>query len=494
LLKPENFHFIESSKRGIKTKDQIMKVVLWDTRRNDVQKDFAGGMGVGMHPGTGGWRGRIIRRLYKQDYRPVAMNFAYLAAIVKKLGHNVGYSLDETPQADVFIFNPALQTVDAERQVMRSIRQQQPDAKILVVGQVAFAMPDFFNGAGVTVVKGEAEQLLTTWDQVLEATEPVVDVGSVADLDSLPMPDWSLFNYKKFRINYDFYRFPSTYIQQSRGCTFKCNYCPYIMIESKTRFRSPEAVVDEIRFGMKRYGFESFKFRDPLFGLNRKKALEVAEGIRRLGRSVQFSVETRVDLMKEETLRELKAAGLTSITIGIETPDEATLKKYSRVAINDDRQRDFVALCRSMGIRTVAGFMVGFPDDTADSIRHVLNYARAVNPTYANFNIVTPYPGTAFYESVKDQIADHDLSKYSVYQPVMQYRNLTAAQVSKLHGDCFSKFYFRSRYLRDNALLLWPALKRFTGTAVCHGRENQAVPTEASASLPRKPDATAATA
>ena len=438
-----------------------MKVVLWDTRRNDVQKDFAGGMGVGMHPGTGGWRGKIIRHMYKQDYRPVAMNFAYLAAIVKKLGHDVFYSLDEVPQADVFIFNPALQTVDVERNVIRSIAKQQPQAKILVVGQVAFAMASSFADTGATVVKGEAEQLLHKWDDVLESTEPVVTVGSVVDLDSLPIPDWSLFQYKKFRINYDFHRFPSTYIQQSRGCTFKCNYCPYIMIESKTRFRNPEAVVDEMRFGMERYGFESFKFRDPLFGLNRKKALALAEGIRGLGRSVQFSVETRVDLMKEETLRALKAAGLTSITIGIETPDEATLKKYSRVAINDDRQRDFVALCRSIGVRTVAGFMVGFPEDTEASIRHVLNYARSVNPTYANFNIVTPYPGTPFYESVKDQIADHDLSKYSVYHPVMKYTNLTAAQVSKLHGDCFSKFYFRSRYLQDNAMLLWPGLKRF---------------------------------
>ncbi|MDA8562916.1 B12-binding domain-containing radical SAM protein [Mariniblastus sp.] len=438
-----------------------MNVVLWDTRRNDVQKDFAGGMGVGMHPGTGGLRGKIVRHLYKQDYRPVAMNFAYLAAIVKKLGHNVSYSLDEVPQADVFIFNPALQTVDAERLVMQSIRKEQPNAKILVVGQVAFAMAESFAETGVTVVKGEAEQLLFKWDDVLNTETPIVNVGTVADLDSLPIPDWSLFNYKKFRINYDFYRFPSAYIQQSRGCTFKCNYCPYIMIESKTRFRDPDAITDEMRYGMKRYGFESFKFRDPLFGLNRKKALELAEGIRRLDRPVQFSVETRVDLMKEETLRALKSAGLTSITIGIETPDEATLKRYSRVAINDDRQRDFVALCRTLGIRTVAGFMVGFPEDTEASIRQVLNYARKVNPTYANFNIVTPYPGTPFYESVKDQIADHDLSKYSVYQPVMKYTNLTAAEVSKLHGDCFSKFYFRTRYLKDNGLLLWPGLRRF---------------------------------
>ena len=399
-----------------------MNVVLWDTRRNNAQKDFAGGMGVGMHPGTGGIRGKIIRQMYLRDYRPTPLNFAYLVAVIKRLGHTPIYSLDQTnpPTADVYIFNPALVTLDIEIEAIKSVRKHNPNAKIFVVGQVAYAMADSLAGSledqNVTILKGEPEQLLTRWDEVMQSAEPIVDIGSVADLNTLPNPDWSQFQYKKFRINYDFWRFPTAYIQQSRGCTFKCNYCPYIMIESKTRFRDPEAVVDEMRFGMERYGFESFKFRDPLFGLNRKKALALAEGIKKLPRKIQFSIETRVDLMREETLRELRSAGLTAITIGIETPDEATLKKHSRVAINDDRQRDFVKLCRSLGIRTVAGFMIGFPGDTQQNIWDVLNYARVVNPTYANFNIVTPYPGTGFYEEVKDQIADHDYSKYSVYQ------------------------------------------------------------------------------
>ena len=105
--------------------------------------------------------------------------------------------------------------------------------------------------------------------------------------------------------------------------------------------------------------------------------------------------------------------------------------------------------------------MVGFPHDTEQSIIDVMNYARKVNPTFANFNIVTPYPGTGFYEEVKDQIASFDYSKYSVYQPVMKYENLTSHQVKELHGMCFSKFYFRSRYFKENGLLLWPQLRRF---------------------------------
>jgi radical SAM superfamily enzyme YgiQ (UPF0313 family) len=180
-----------------------------------------------------------------------------------------------------------------------------------------------------------------------------------------------------------------------------------------------------------------------------------------LPRKVQFSIESRIDLLRPETLRALKDAGLCSVTVGIETPHEDTLRQHKRVPIKDDRQREFVDCCRRMGIRTVAGFMIGFPDDTEKSIERVLAYARQVNPTYANFNIVTPYPGTPFFASVKERIADFDFGKYDVYHAVLQYRHLTPQRVMELHGRCFERFYFRMRYLRANAYLLWPWLRRF---------------------------------
>ncbi|MEM8678832.1 MAG: radical SAM protein [Planctomycetota bacterium] len=442
-----------------------MKITLWDTRKNDAQKDFAGGMGVGMFPGGGGLRGELVRRWYRRDYRPVAMAFAYLAAIFRQLGHAVQYVEDELPESDLFVFHPSLLTLSLERAAIEAVNKTYPHAKVLVVGPVAHALPDAFRDLRVTIVKGEPEQLRWKLDEVLEtdstSSSAEIAIGSVKELDELPIPDWSAFAYRRFRIKYDFWKFPTALIQQSRGCTFTCNYCPYIMIENKTRFRAPEAVADEMRFGMKHYGFRSFKFRDPLFGLDRKRVLQLAELIGKLPKRVQFSVETRIDLMKDETLLALKDAGLTSITVGIETPDEGTLKRYKRAPVKDDRQRSFVARCRQLGIRTVAGFMIGFPEDTADSIYYVLDYARRVNPTYANFNVVTPYPGTEFYAEVADQIADRDWSKYSVYNPVLKYEHLTSQQVSEMHARCFGKFYFRSRYLKENAHLLWPSLQMF---------------------------------
>lgn len=438
-----------------------MHVVLWDTRRSDASKDFAGGYGVGQYHGRGGWGGRLIRYRYKRDRRPTALIFAHLAAIFRQLGHTVEYSEDRVPEgADLYVFNPSLITLPLEREAMERALRQARKPKVLVTGLVAYALPEAFAGLDVTIVRGEAEQLLWKLDDVLQSDKPSVEVGSVRDLDTIPFADWSLFEPHRFRIGYDFWKFPTGMIQQSRGCTFTCNYCPYIIVENATRFRNPEHVADEMRQGMRTYGFRSYKFRDPLFGLDRKRVFRLAELIGKLPKKVQFSIEGRIDLLKPEVLRELKKVGLTSITVGIETPNENTLRHYKRAPIKDDKQREFVDLCRGLGIRTVAGFMIGFPEDTRQSIISVLRYAQLVGPTYANFNIVTPYPGTEFFEQVKHEIADFDYTKYNVYTPVMKYRHLTSEQVTELHARCFVGYYFRSRYFVENAHLLWPWLAK----------------------------------
>jgi len=449
-----------------------MHVVLWDTRKLDASKDFAGGFGVGQYPAGGGFRNRVIRYHYTRDRRPVALLFANLVAVFRMLGHQVEYAEDRIPRgADLYVFCPSLITLHLERRAIRRVLADNPAARVLVVGLVASVMPEAFDGLDVTVVKGEAEQLLWRLDEVLARPGIPVQLGTLEDLDRLPLPDWSPFRPKKFRIGYDLWQFPTALVQASRGCTFHCNYCPYIILENATRFRDPEAVVDEIRHGVRRWGFRSFKFRDPLFGLSRKQVFRLAEGIGRLPRKIQFSIETRIELMPPEVLRVLRRVGLTSITVGIETPDDETLKKYRRAPVREDRQREFIDACRRLGIRTVAGFMIGFPEDSEASVRRVMQYARTVNPTFANFNIVTPYPGTEFFEQVKDRIADFDYSRYTVYTPVLKYEHLTADRLAWLHAKCFQRFYFRWGYLRENAHLLWPWLQKFG-----LGRKNSATP------------------
>jgi anaerobic magnesium-protoporphyrin IX monomethyl ester cyclase len=440
-----------------------MHVVLWNTNKCDVSKDFAGGFGVGNYPGHGGWRGWVIRRFFTRDHRPVSLLLAHLTAIFHRLGHTVEYAVDRMPDAaDLIVFCPSLITLRLEHEVIARTRAKYPNTRIFVVGLTATVMPEAFGDLDVTVIRGEAEQLYWKLDELIERPTAAVNLGILDDLDRLPMPDWSPFNPEKFYIGYDFWLFPTALIQASRGCSYKCEYCPYTLLDNSVRFRDPEAVVEEMRYGIRRWGFRSFKFRDPLFGQSRTRLYKLAELIGQLPRKVQFSIETRIELIPPEVLRALKRVGLTSITIGIESPDDSRLNQYRRASVSEDRQKEFIELCRKSGIRTVAGFMIGFLDDTPASISRVEMYARHLNPTFANFNVVTPYPGTKFFNQIRDRIADEDYSRYSSYLPVLKYDSLTNGELTKWHAQCFNHFYFRWEYLRDNALLLWPALQRFS--------------------------------
>ena len=439
-----------------------MHVVLWDTRKCNVSKDFAGGFGVGQYSGRGGLRSWIIRRFITRDRRPVSLLFAHLAAIFRRLGHAVEYAEDRIPAwADLIVFCPSLITLSLERKAIIEARLKYPKARIFVVGLTATIMPEAFSDLDVTIIRGEAEQLYWKLDEVLQRPAAPVNLGIIDDLDRLPLPDWSPFNPQTFSIGYDFWLFPTAFIQASRGCALKCGYCPYILLDNSVRFRDPEAVVDEMRYGIRRWSFRSFKFRDPLFGLSRPRVYKLVELIGRLPRKVQFSIETRIELMPAEVLRVLKRVGLTSITVGIETHDENRLQHYRRSVMSEDRQLEFINFCRDLGIRTVAGFIIGFPDDTDGSINRVELYAKRLNPTFANFNVVTPYPGTEFFRENRDRITHADYNRYTSYDPVLKYNNLTAEELSRFHVRCFNRFYFRLEYLRKNAHLLWPALQRF---------------------------------
>ena len=436
-----------------------MQVVLWDTQKLNVCKDSAGGFGVGQYRGRGGIRGAIVGRCHGRDHRPAAMIFANLAAIFRQLGHSVEYLTDRIRTgADLHVFCPSLITLHLEQATIIRLLARRPDARVLVVGPVATVMPEVFGDLDVTVVKGEAEQLLWKLDEVLAHPTATIQLGIIEDLDRLPCPDWSGFSPWKFKIRRDFWAFPTALVQHSRGCPLNCDYCPQTAHDNTVRFRDPEAVVDEINEGAMTWGFQSFRFVDPMFGLNRDHVYRLAELIGRLPYEIQFSVETRIDLMPPEVLRVLGRVGLSSVSVGIETPDEETLRSHGRVPVEADRELGFITRCRKMGIRTTAGFMIGFPDDTEDSIRAVLDHARLLSPTFADFRLVTPYPGTEFSRRIGDRIRGHRFSRYTSHAPLIECEHVSAEELQRLQAECYAKYYFRRRYLLDSGPLLWPVL------------------------------------
>ena len=255
-----------------------MHIILCDTRKLDVSKDFAGGMGVGLFPAHGGLRGWIIRHGYTRDRRPVALLFAHLAAIFRQQGHQVEYCEDRPAgRADLYVFCPALVTMHVERQTMAQILRGSSRGADSRRGNGGLGVARGVFCARHHGGKRRSRATALETGRGARASECDGATGDHRRSRPVPLPDWSPFGPHRFRIGYDFWRFPTAFVQASRGCTFACSYCPDIVLENTARFRDPQAVAEEIRSDMQRWGFRSFKFRDPLFGLDRRGTYRLAE-------------------------------------------------------------------------------------------------------------------------------------------------------------------------------------------------------------------------
>jgi len=76
-----------------------------------------------------------------------------------------------------------------------------------------------------------------------------------------------------------------------------------------------------------------------------------------------------MDDLDEELIRAMHASGLREISFGVESPDPATLKAVARRFIPHDHMRSMIKLCWKLGIATIGFYVIGFLQDTEESIR-----------------------------------------------------------------------------------------------------------------------------
>ena len=105
-------------------------------------------------------------------------------------------------------------------------------------------------------------------------------------------------------------------------------------------------------------------------------------------------------------------------------------------------------LCKELGIKVSAFYILGYEGDTKETVRNTINYAIKLNTPLARFAISTPYPGTGFYEQLKKEgrILTDDYEKYTQFNLVYRHKNLSQEEVKDLLEEALRKYYFRPSY------------------------------------------------
>jgi radical SAM superfamily enzyme YgiQ (UPF0313 family) len=426
-----------------------MRIVLADVRGGDgfVSKDtVAGGYGSRLRPFSNVTR--VVAALKRRFHDLPSVHLAYAGALARRAGHEVIGSTGEIVDADVALVLSSLVDYRRETEWARAMRAR--GARVGFIGLAAQNLPHLFEESADFVIAGEPESAVM---QLVAGARlsGMVSSPAIDDLDGLPFPLWDPLSRSRRRVPVPFAGRPvggNLPVLASRSCPEFCTYCPH-RIQAGYRTRSVPSILDELSFLEDTRGPLHIVFRDPLFSQDRDRVLELCDGIR--GRALRhtFECETRLDRLDDELLTVMRQAGLRAMSFGVESVSAATLKKVGRRPIPEGHQRQILRRCQELGIVTAAFYVLGFAEDTRESIRATIDYAVALGSTVAQFKILTPYPGTPLFKRMQPTVTETDWERFDGFTPTFTHPTLSHAELQFLLGSAYTQFYMRPSFLTN---------------------------------------------
>src|SRR5882672_772106 len=426
-----------------------MRVLLADlaSTRGFVSKDtVVGGYGSRLDPFSRVTT--VIAHLKKKFHDVPSVHLAYIAAILARAGHEVTFTKGAEADADVALALSSL--VDHKNETAWADRMRARGVKVGFIGITASKMPELFADHCDFILNGEPEAAVM---RLAQGVIPQGDVISeqIDDLDSLPFPRWDLVTEDRSKMGFKFFTRPvggGYPLLASRGCPEFCTYCPHRILAGY-RMRSIANIVDEMERLCNQVSRPYVIFRDPLFTEQRERVVELCDEIKRRGLNLTFEAETRLDRLDTDLLNRLYGAGFRAMSFGVESLDPATLKKSGRRPIPQTHQRAIIDHCRKKGIVTAAFYVLGFLQDDWNSIAATIDYATDLGSTFAQFKILTPYPGTPMFKQLEPRLTERDWERYDGYTPTFAHPNLTERELRFLLGAAYTRFYMRPSYLAN---------------------------------------------
>jgi anaerobic magnesium-protoporphyrin IX monomethyl ester cyclase len=422
-------------------------VVSASRQKNCTLKDVAGGFGTVFTVGNSPFA-KLLELAKRRIAAIPNITLAYLDSILSAEGASVRIldvrRSDQLVPADLYLISSSIVDCNLERELGFEVKRRF-GSKVGYFGSFASTVPDFFSDCSDFVVKGEIENIAPALAHG-EIPVGIVSAGFVQNLDSLPFPKWDQFNIRKFRYQIITGKGITLPMLGSRGCTYTCNYCPY-RVNSKYRVRSPESIVDEIQYLSAKYNIRGIAFRDPNLTFNKKRARKFADLLLQRNLNVRWGMEARTDRLDPELVELLFRAGLRSIEVGVESSSELTLRGNGRKAIARAQQERIIEHCHKLGIRVIANYTLGLPNDSIEGIRETIQYAKKLNTFAIQFTVTTPYPGTPFYENVKKDIFERNWERFNGWTSVYHHAAIPSEDLHRLREFAYVSYHLRPRYV-----------------------------------------------
>lgn len=253
------------------------------------------------------------------------------------------------------------------------------------------------------LVLNEAEITLPQFLDDLEKGYPkhIYATTEWADISRTPPPLWNLLNMKYYA---------SMNLQFSRGCPFSCEFCDIpFLYGRKPRTKSAEQMIRELE-SLYNWGWRGgvFFVDDNFIGNKKVLKKEILPGIIEWMKEKEypfsFYTEASLNLADDENLMQLMIdAGFNQVFVGIETPDEESLKEANKITNLKRNLFESVETLHSHGFIVQSGFILGFDSDKSSIFDNMIRFIQNSGITMAMVGILNAPRGSKLYEKLKLQ-------------------------------------------------------------------------------------------
>ena len=416
--------------------------------------------------------GKKLKDFGSMSFPPLGL--AYIAAVLEKAKHTVKIidcTLEELDYTNYDVIGITVMT-PSYNEFRELVNRIESDVPLIAGGMHPSILPlDTLkeNKKVDYIVCGEGENIIVNLIDAIQGKIKLKDVKGIAyregdriivnppaelihELDTLPYPSRHLFKPKYIPAPSTYRNLPCAHMIISRGCPNRCIYCSVHTVSGrKYRHHSVRRVIDEIN----ELDVKEIYFLDDLFTLDRRWVLELCASLE--SKNIEWSCNTRVNLVDIELLKAMKKAGCWQIHYGIESGSQRLLNLVKK-GITLDQCRDAIKWSKKAKIQTRAYFMLGLPTETKEESMVTIEFAKKLNPDYAKFSLTTPYPGTEMYEILKDEIGDISWDKYRSMggfvgeeRPYVS-KGRTSQELNELQKMAHKSFFLRPRVILNRLL------------------------------------------
>ncbi|TAK42886.1 MAG: B12-binding domain-containing radical SAM protein [Betaproteobacteria bacterium] len=308
-------------------------------------------------------------------------------------------SLPLAPQADIIGIGGMGVQAPRQKELLRFYRAK--GYYVVAGGSYASLCPEFYDGIADSVICGEAEYV---WPQFCRdyrhgaARRLYAETGTVSMADS-PAPRFDLLKLEKYS---------GVTVQFSRGCPYRCEFCDIIvMFGRKPRWKSPAQIGLELDALRQRNVRDVFFVDDNFIG-NRKAAGSLLEYLKdyqeRHGYRFIFGTEVSLNVAQDDALLRLfREAHFAWVFIGIESPDVDSLKETKKSQNLRHDILDSVRRIYARGIDVLAGFIIGFDNDTLATFDRQYRFIVDSGIQAAMIGLLTALPRTPLYQRLEKE-------------------------------------------------------------------------------------------